>query len=49
MKKVIFLISMVVSGMLFHNCTNKNTSKQMVVSNRSSNSSLQVDGSAIMT
>ncbi len=44
MKRVVFLISMVVSGMLFHNCTNKNAPKQMEAANLSSNSSLQTNG-----
>lgn len=44
MKKVVFLISIVISGMLFYSCTNKDTSKQIEVSNIPSDNPAQING-----
>ncbi|MDH6306713.1 regulation of enolase protein 1 (concanavalin A-like superfamily) [Parabacteroides sp. PF5-5] len=44
MKKKVFLIFMVMSGILFCNCTNKDTSKQLESGNLPLSSSTQVNG-----
>ncbi|MDL2223347.1 DUF1349 domain-containing protein [Bacteroidales bacterium OttesenSCG-928-M11] len=44
MEKKVFLIFMIMSGMLFSNCTDKDTSKQIGVESHLSKSSIKIEG-----